>query len=85
MNTMDNIETSVQSIFHRIFDSEDIVLRPEMTAFDIEGWDSLTHIKIILAIEKHYSVKFKASEVVALKNVGDLFNKVREKVKAKAV
>jgi acyl carrier protein len=54
-----------------------------MTAFDIPGWDSLTHIKIILAIEKHFAVKFRASEVVALQNVGDLYNKIREKIDAK--
>jgi acyl carrier protein len=82
---MDQIETSIQSIFHRVFESDDLVLRPEMTAFDVEGWDSLTHIRIIVAIEKHFLVKFKASEVVSLKNVGDLFNKVREKVAARAV
>ena len=77
---MEQIETSIQSIFNHIFESDDIVLRPEMTAFDIEGWDSLKHIRIIVAIEKHFSIKFKASEVVSVKKIGDLFNKVREKM-----
>jgi len=58
-------------VFHDVFDDESIVLKPEMTAEDIDAWDSLTHMRLVLSVEKEFSVRFSAAEVGKLKNVGN--------------
>ena len=69
---MPDIESRLQDIFRRVFDKSDIVIRSDMTAADVDGWDSISNIHMVLAVEKEFNVKFRASEVVRLKNVGDL-------------
>ncbi|MEI7811113.1 MAG: acyl carrier protein [Ignavibacteria bacterium] len=51
-------------------------IQPESTADQVPGWDSLSHINVILAIEKEFNVRFKGVEVMKLKNIGDLQNLV---------
>ena len=70
------------SIFCEVLDDEDIVLKEETTAEDIDEWDSLTHIQLIVAIEKHFDVKFKAIEIEQYRNVGDMCKGVAEKLEA---
>ena len=57
-------------------------LNEETTAPDVPGWDSLNHINVILAVEKHYSIRFKNLEILRLKNVGDLQRLVDTKLQA---
>jgi len=45
---------------------------PELSAKDVDGWDSLTHIRLILSVEKAFKIKFTTSEIGKLQNVGDL-------------
>lgn len=59
-------------IFETVFDEEDIVLKPETSAKDLEGWDSLAHLRLILAIERSFKIKFSTSEIGKLANVGEL-------------
>ena len=59
-------------IFRRILADDQLVLTPGMTAKDVDGWDSLTHMSLILAVEKQYEVKFKLMDVVKFRNVGDM-------------
>ena len=59
-------------IFHDVFDEESIIVTPELTAKDVDGWDSLTHIRLILTVEKAFKIKFSTSEIGKLENVGDL-------------
>lgn len=59
------------TVFREVFDETDLVLKPEMTADDVDGWDSLSHIRLVLAVSKAFGVKFSASEVGGLKNVGE--------------
>jgi acyl carrier protein len=47
-------------------------IQDETVAYEVPGWDSLSHIKVILAIEKEYGIRFKTAELLQLKNVGDL-------------
>lgn len=62
------------SIFHEIFSDNSIVLSDDMTANDVENWDSLTHMLMISKVEETFSVKFKLKELNKLKTVGDLIN-----------
>ncbi len=64
----------VQEIFRDVLDDEEIVLQDISTAEDVEGWDSLTHIQLIVAIEKHFKIKFTSKEILSWKNVGELMD-----------
>ncbi len=68
MTTME----SLTEVFHDVFENPEIVLTPETTANDVEGWDSLSHAILISAVELKFQVKFSTREVLRLKNVGDL-------------
>jgi acyl carrier protein len=69
---MAEILEALNSIFRNIVDDPDVVLKRETTAQDVDGWDSLNHITFIVAIEKHFKVKFNSAEIRSWKNVGDM-------------
>jgi acyl carrier protein len=66
-------------IFQSVFDDDSLVLYASTTASDIDGWDSLAHIRLIVAIEKLFKVRFSAAEIVKLQNVGDMINLISKK------
>ncbi len=72
----------LNDIFKDVLDNDDIVLTDITTANDIEEWDSLYHIQLVVAIEKHFKIKFTASEIQSWKNVGDMANAVKSKLAA---
>jgi acyl carrier protein len=53
---------------------------PELRAEDIEGWDSITHIKILSALEKAFSIEFSVSELLEMENIGALYSLILEKI-----
>ena len=59
-------------IFRDVFDNDDVTATPELTAPDVEEWNSLNHIRIILAIEKAFDIKFSVAEISDLQNVGEM-------------
>ena len=67
-------------LFRDVLDSEDIVLVPETTADDIEEWDSLSHIQLIVAMEKHFKIRFTTAEINSFKNVGELCAGIQRKL-----
>jgi acyl carrier protein len=69
----------LNEIFRQVLDDDTIALTPEMTADDVEGWDSMNHIFIVVEIEKRFGIKFQAAEMEELKNVGELAALIREK------
>jgi acyl carrier protein len=71
------IYSRLTEIFQDVFDEDPIKLTPELAAKDVDGWDSLTHIRLILTIEKAFKSKFSTSEIGKLKNVGDLVALIR--------
>lgn len=66
------IFSQLEEIYRDVLDNEDIVLTETTTADDIDEWDSLTHIQLIVAIEKAFYVKFTSREILSWKNVGEL-------------
>jgi acyl carrier protein len=70
----------VQDIFRDVLDDEEIVLSETSTAEDVEGWDSLTHIQLIVAIEKKFKIKFTSKEILSWKNVGELIDCLASKL-----
>jgi len=67
-------------IFHDVLDNDEIVLNPQMTANDVDEWDSLAHVRLILTVEKAFRVSFTASQVGRLKNVGELADLIQSKL-----
>lgn len=76
---MSTLET-MQEIFRLVFDDDSIVLNPEMTANDVDGWDSLSHINLILAIENKFNIRFSQRELLTFSKVGDLKNAIERKI-----
>ena len=73
------ILAKVQEIFKDVLDNEDIVLSPETTADDIDEWDSLSHVQLVVAIEKEFKIKFTSREILSWSNVGDLIDCIARK------
>jgi acyl carrier protein len=70
----------IQEIFREVLDDNDINLNEEITSNDLEDWDSLTHIMIILDIEKKFKIKFSSSEILKWKNIGAIIDSIILKV-----
>ena len=68
----EEIYEKLNNVFRDIFDDESIVVKPETTSKDIEDWDSLEHINLIVAIEHEFGMKFNMNEVTTMKNVGEM-------------
>lgn len=70
----------VETIFKDILDEENVTLTEATTANDVEGWDSLTHVQLVVAIEKHFKIKFSSKEILSWKNVGEMVNAIGSKL-----
>ena len=70
--TRETILKKLQEIFVDVLDDEDIRLTFETTVHDVEDWDSLTHITVVVATEKEYDIRFATGELQDLKNIGDM-------------
>ena len=74
-----NCLVKVQEIFRDVLDNEDIVLDMQTTADDIEELDSLSHIQLIVAIEKEFKIKFTSREILSWNNVGEMIEAILHK------
>ena len=73
------ILAKLQVIFRDVLDNEDIELNDQTTADDVEEWDSLSHVQLVVAIEKDFNIKFTSKEIMSWQNVGDLINCISSK------
>ncbi len=76
------IMESLTGIFREVFDDPALVLRDQTTAADVENWDSLNHIDLIVAVERKFKVRFTTREVTSLNTVGDLAELIANKLGA---
>lgn len=77
-------QSELCQIFYQVLGRSDFVLNPDTKLAELPGWSSLTHVQVILAVEKKIGTRFQPSEVVSLKNFGDLMSKLREKTETNA-
>ena len=73
------IMNELTRVFREVFDDDTLILSEEMTADDLDAWDSLSHINLIIAVELTFGIEFKHSEVQSFANVGELLSRIREK------
>jgi acyl carrier protein len=78
----DHIYRQLDEIFRDVFDDDTITLTPETTAADIDGWDSVAHVDLIVSIETRMKIKFKTSELGNLHNVGQLVGIIEYKLES---
>jgi len=78
----DNIYSRLAPIFEEVFDEDDLEVTAELTANDVAEWDSLSHIRLIIAVEKEFGVKFRTTEVNNFRNVGELVEMLQAKTSA---
>jgi acyl carrier protein len=62
----------INEVFRSVFDDDELTVDRSTTASDVEGWDSVMHVTLLINIEKAFGVKFSSSAVAGLKSVGDL-------------
>ena len=84
MNDKDILNALTQ-VFRDVFDDDDIVLAPDMTADNIDGWDGQTHVILIVAAEQRFGIKFRTAELESLKNVGHFAQLIQSKLEGAAV
>jgi acyl carrier protein len=70
----------MQEIMVDTFDLDDLTITRDTTAADIEEWDSLSHIRLVVAIEREYRIKFTNAEIESLANVGELMDTIQAKI-----
>lgn len=78
--TTSEILTQLQAIFCDVLDIADLALTQVTTSADIEEWDSLSHIQLVVALEKHFDIKFTSEEILEWQNVGDMIISIEEKL-----
>lgn len=76
----DQILKEIKTIFAEILDDDELVLTPSTEATDVEGWDSLSHVLLVVAVEKHFKIRFSSKEIQSWKNIGELIESVVAKI-----
>lgn len=71
-------------VFEEVFDAKNLAITRETTSNDIDGWDSMSHVTMLMAVEDHFGIEFKPYEIANLVNVGALIDLVEKKLKEKA-
>lgn len=77
---VEEIYQRITPVFHDLFDSDDLVLSPQLTADDIEEWDSLNHVRLVVTIEEVLNIRFSTAEIAKFETVGDLVDVILSKL-----
>ncbi len=80
---MDPILEQLQPIFQDILDQPDLHLTRQSNASSVDEWDSLAHVNIVTAVERHFKIKIALGELQDLKNVGDMVDLIKSKLAAR--
>ena len=78
--TTEEIYAKLTSIFREVFDNDDIVLTAQTTAADIDDWDSVNHIRLMISIEAEFRIKFTVDEIAEAADVGEFVSLIRGKL-----
>lgn len=78
--TREEVYEKLNEVFQDVFDDDEIVVNDETTADDIEDWDSLEHINLVVEVENTFGIKFNMGEVNSFKNVGAMVDVILERV-----
>lgn len=78
-----NVINELCDVFKTVFDDDSISINAETTSNDVEGWDSMSHVTLLLAVEDHFGIEFQSFEIANLKNVGALVALIEKKLAAK--
>lgn len=79
--TREEVFEKLNEVFRDVFDDDDITVTDTTTADDIDDWDSLSHINLIVSIENEFGMKFSMGETTHLKNVGEMVDIILERAK----
>jgi acyl carrier protein len=71
------IFTKIQDIFRQVFDDDNLAVLPETGRAQIAGWDSVAQVKLVLALEEEFGIRFTMDEVSSMNTVGDFVNAVK--------
>lgn len=77
--TTSSLYASLTEILRDVFEDDTLTAAPAMTAADVDGWDSMGNVRLFLAIEQEFHVRFNASEISGIKNLGELVAMVEQK------
>lgn len=79
MNRQDILE-QISQVFADTLDEDTLTLTESSTADDVEGWDSLMHVQLVVAVEKKFKVRFTAKEIQSWKNIGEMIDSISSKL-----
>lgn len=74
-----NILDELTVVFRQVFDDPSLMISPETTANDVLGWDSFSHVNLMITVEHHFKIKFTNKEIATFKNVGELVDSIMKK------
>jgi acyl carrier protein len=77
--TQQEIYPRLTQIMRDVFDDDDLVATPELTAHDVKEWDSVNHVTLVVAVEEAFGIKFRSAELEKMKNVGQLVEQIEKK------
>ncbi|MCI9462638.1 MAG: acyl carrier protein [Lachnospiraceae bacterium] len=77
---MNEVLEKINEVFRNIFEKENLVISEDTSADDIEGWDSLQHVKILVMLEQEFHVEFDIDEIISMDNIGDMVRIIKGKM-----
>lgn len=77
---MDSIREKIQEVFRNVFNKPDLVLTDDITTEDIEEWDSMAHLNLVIALEKCFGIKFATTEIPNMQSAGTIDSIIRQKL-----